>query len=270
MTGDIALAVESVDVRIDGQPILRDVSTTVRAGETVALMGPNGSGKSTLARAIVGVRPPTSGRVTLFGTDITSPRRQVPWRRLGYMPQRTSAAAGVPATVQEVVAAGDLAGWSWRPGRHLSARVAGALERVDLADRAGDPVHVLSGGQQQRVLLARALVRSPELLVLDEPLSAMDSASQRATADLLGEFTKGGGAVVVVLHEPGPIGPLLDRAVVLRHGVVVHDGTIPAASAGHGSADHWHLHPHGDEDEHPNPDALSVDDLEPWKKEVQR
>ncbi|MGO1561279.1 Zinc ABC transporter, ATP-binding protein ZnuC [Actinomycetales bacterium JB111] len=268
MSDEIALAVESVDVAIDGQPILRGVSTTVRAGETVALMGPNGSGKSTLARAIVGVRRPTAGTVKLFGTDITAPRRTVPWRRLGYVPQRTSAAAGVPATVREVVGAGDLAGWSWRPGRQLSARIVEALERVGLADRAGDPVHILSGGQQQRVLLARALVRSPDLLVLDEPLSAMDSGSQRATADLLGEFTKAGGAVVVVLHEPGPIGPLLDRTVVLRHGVVVHDGVTPAASAGHGSEHHRHLHPHGDEDASPPPDALSADDLEPWKKEV--
>ncbi|MGC5629101.1 metal ABC transporter ATP-binding protein [Georgenia sp. Z1344] len=251
------LEVDDVRVSIDGQPILRGVSLTVRPGERVALMGPNGSGKSTLVRAVVGVRPPTSGIVRLHGADLAGPRRLVPWRRLGYMPQRSSAAAGVPATALEVVAAGDLAGWRWRPRRGVADRARTALDRVGLADRAADPVHILSGGQQQRILLARALVRDPDLLVLDEPLSAMDTASQRATTDLLAEFTAGGGAVVVVLHEPGPLGPLLDRAVVLRHGRVVHDGAPPAPAAGHDHPDHHHDHAHGDTDD-ARPGVLDV------------
>lgn len=256
-----ALEVDSVEVTIDGQRILRGVSMTVEPGQTLALMGPNGSGKSSLVRCIVGVWRPSAGAVRLFDHDIAGPRRAVPWRRLGYVPQRSSAASGVPATAREVVAAGDLAGWRWRPHRGLEARVGEALERVGLADRATDPVHVLSGGQQQRVLLARALVRDPDLLVLDEPLSAMDSASQRTTTDLLTEFTERGGAVVVVLHEPGPLGPHLDRAVVLRHGAVVHDGAPPAPAPGHDHPDHRHHHP---EDE-PTPDALDPVDLEPWR-----
>ncbi|MGC5616455.1 metal ABC transporter ATP-binding protein [Georgenia sp. Z1491] len=236
------LEVDDVRVTIDGQRILRGVSLTVAAGECVALMGPNGSGKSTLVRSIVGVRRPTSGAVRLYGRDMAGRRSSVPWPRLGYVPQRASAGSGVPATAREVVAAGDLAGWRWRPRSGADARARAALARVGLDDRENDPVHVLSGGQQQRVLVARALVRDPDLLVLDEPLSAMDSASQRATTDLLADFTARGGAVVVVLHEPGPLAPLLDRAVVLRHGAVVHDGAPPPPAPGHDEPDHRHHH----------------------------
>ncbi|MGO1738826.1 MAG: metal ABC transporter ATP-binding protein [Actinomycetaceae bacterium] len=250
------LEVDDLRVTIDGQSILRGVSLRVAGGECVALMGPNGSGKSTLVRSVVGIRRPTSGTVRLYGRDMAGRRRSVPWPRLGYVPQRASAGSGVPATAREVVAAGDLAGWRWRPRRGVDARARRALERVGLAERANDPVHVLSGGQQQRVLLARALVRDPDLLVLDEPLSAMDAASQRATTDLLADFTGRGGAVVVVLHEPGPLGPLLDRAVVLRHGAVVHDGAPPRPAPGHDDPDHRHHHHDEDEEDAPAPAVL--------------
>ena len=137
------------------------------------------------------------------------------------MPQRSTAAAGVPATVREVVTAGRLARSRFRPLRRADRdAVRHALQVVGLAERAGDPVDALSGGQQQRVLIARALANDPELLVLDEPLAGVDLANQEVLADALREQVRRDRAVLLVLHELGPLAPLIDRAVVLQDGRV--------------------------------------------------
>nr|WP_278260245.1 ATP-binding cassette domain-containing protein [Nocardioides convexus] len=124
-------------------------------------MGANGSGKSTLVRALVGLRPLVAGEVRLFGTPLGEYDE---WFRVGFVPQRATAAAGVPASVWEVVAAGRLT--RRRLLRPLSradrAAIEDALEVVGLADRRRDAVTNLSGGQQQRVLIARALAGEPE------------------------------------------------------------------------------------------------------------
>lgn len=253
------LDVEHLDVTLTGSRILLDVNLHVDAGEFVALLGSNGSGKSTLVRTVVGAIPPTRGRVELFGQDVTR-RRAVPWRRLGYVPQRSTATAGVPSTVTEVVQAGLLTGSGLLRPRDARRRALAALELVDLAGREHDPIATLSGGQQQRALIARALARTPDLLVLDEPLAGIDSANQAAFARTLSRLRDTSMAVLVVLHETGPLAPLLSRAVVLRHGRVVHDGPPPPAAPGHDGVDHEHLHPHAeDEMDHPGSDnALRV------------
>lgn len=237
------LDVSQLDVAIGASRILRDVTFAVRPGEFVALLGANGSGKSTLVRTVVGVLPATAGRVRLFGVDLTE-RRHVPWHRAGYVPQRSTASAGVPATVAEVVASGLLTGVGFRRTPDGADRVRHALEQVGLADRARSAVATLSGGQQQRVLIARALVRDPELLVLDEPLAGVDSASQTAFATTMARLRDRGVTVLVVLHETGPLAPLISRTVVLRHGRVVHDGPPPPAAPGHDDAEHHHQHAH--------------------------
>ncbi|MDF2846867.1 MAG: metal transporter ATP-binding protein [Oerskovia sp.] len=158
---------------------------------------------------------------------------------------------GVDLTVGrgEVVASGLLHGRRIRLPRGWRATAREALDRVGLADRAQSAVHELSGGQQQRVLIARALARSPELLILDEPVAGVDQPSQEAFAATLTELTRGGMTVLVVLHELGALAPLIQRCVVLRHGLVVHDGEPPHATAAHAGPDHEHLHPHGDDAE---------------------
>ncbi len=98
----------------------------------------------------------------------------------------------------------------------------------------------LSGGQQQRVLIARALAGEPELLVLDEPTAGVDLKSQRALADLLAELVAAGGSVLVVLHEMGPLRPLLDRAVVLHEGRVISDGPVVPSDEGMRLGRHEH------------------------------
>ncbi|KXK63471.1 ABC transporter [Micromonospora rosaria] len=231
-------------VGYDGRPVLRDVSFTVTAGDVVAVLGANGSGKSTLIRAVLGLVPLTAGSVELFGTPQRRFRR---WHRIGYVPQRLGAGSGVPATVREVVASGRLArrGVLRPPGAADRAAVAAALDAVGLADRARDPVATLSGGQQQRTLIARALAGQPDLLVLDEPTAGVDAASQEAFATALRGFVAGGGTVLLVAHELGPLRPVINRALVVHQGGIAHDGAVPEPAGHHAEPDHDHVHPHG-------------------------
>jgi zinc transport system ATP-binding protein len=241
---DPVIALSGGTAALGGRPVLRGIDLSVARGEVVALLGANGSGKSTAVRAVIGQVPLTGGSLELFGTPL---RRFRQWARIGYVPQRTTAAGGVPATVREVVSSGRLARTRLRPmGRADRAAVDRALAVVDLADRAGDAVDALSGGQHQRVLIARALAGEPELLIMDEPMAGVDLASQRILADTLREQVAAGATVLLVLHELGPLEPLIDRAVVLRDGCVTHDGAPPQALGQHALPGHDHVHPHAD------------------------
>lgn len=227
MTGpDSVVEIEHARVVLGERPVLHGVDLEVRSGEVVTLLGPNGSGKSTLVRAAVGLVPLTAGEIRLFGTPL---QRFRDWSRIGYVPQRSSAAGGVPSTVREVVTSGRLA--RRRPFQPLRARdreaVERAIELVGLADRADAGVATLSGGQQQRVLIARAAATEPDLLVLDEPNAGVDRRSQEAFARALRTFVASGRTVLLVLHDMGPLEPLVDRAVVLDTGLVVYDGALP-------------------------------------------
>ena len=241
------VSARDVAVALGGRPVLRGITLDVHEGDFVALMGANGSGKSTLVRAMTGLRPLAAGSVALFGTDLASYRD---WHRLGFVPQRSSAASGVPASVWEVVSSGRLTRRRWlRPlGRTDRAAVRAALEVVGMADRARDGVTNLSGGQQQRVLIARALAGEPELLFLDEPTAGVDLPNQEALAGALGALKTQGSTVVLVAHELGPLAPLVDRAVVMRDGRVAYNGPPLSDETVHHplfleSHSHHHDHP---------------------------
>ena len=236
------ISLRGVRAELGSRPVLRGIDLTVRRGEVVALLGANGSGKSTAIRTIIGQVPLSGGEIELFGT----PRRAFKdWRRVGYVPQRTTAAGGVPATVTEIVASGRLSRARFgllRKADHEAVRH--ALDLVGMADRAKDSVNALSGGQHQRVLIARALAAEPELLIMDEPMAGVDLASQKVLADTLTRQVAEGTTVLLVLHELGPLEPLIDRAVVLRDGCVQHDGPPPRALGQHALPGHDHVHPH--------------------------
>ena len=219
------LDVDDLTVELGGLPVLRGVSTAVAEGEVVALLGGNGAGKSTLVRAVLGLLPARRGRVRLFGTELGSFHA---WRRIGYVPQRSVAMTGSAARVREVVATGRLALRApFAPQRRRDgAAVSSALDLVGLSDQAGTDVRLLSGGQQQRVLIARALAGDPELLILDEPTAGVDLAHQRALTTVIASRLAAGLAVLVVLHEVGPLAEVIDRAVMLQHGRIVHDGPL--------------------------------------------
>lgn len=218
------VALRQVCVSLGGVLVLSDIDVHVDRGEAVALMGANGSGKSTLIRAMLGLVP-SGGEIVLFGT----PRQRFrDWSRVGYVPQRSAGSLGI-ATVREVVASGRLPRRT--PLLPMSAAdrraVDEALDRVGLANRGRDELATLSGGQQQRVLIARALVGEPELMVLDEPMAGVDLATQGQLTEVLAGLKAEGMAMLVVLHELGPLNRLMDRAIVLGEGRVVHDGEPP-------------------------------------------
>lgn len=218
-----AVSMRDACVSLQGRPVVRRVDLDVQPGQFVTLLGANGSGKSTLVRATVGLLPLSSGSVELFGTAVS---KFTDWRRLGYVPQRSTAQSGVPATVREVVATGLLAGrpYGGWPRRAERAAIADAIDVVRLAERAGESVARLSGGQQQRVMIARALAGQPDLLVLDEPTAGVDHASQAVLAEIFAELVARGTTVLLVAHELGPLAQLVDRAVVLRDGRKVFEG----------------------------------------------
>ncbi len=224
-----------------GNVVLHNVDLSLNSGETLALLGPNGSGKSTLVRALLGIVPRTSGTVTLFDKPLGA---SVPWNRIGYVPQRDTATGGVSASAREVVTSGLLNGKRIFPPRDAKERALAALDTMGVADRASDPVGTLSGGQQQRVLIARALVRNPDVLVLDEPVAGVDLASQAAFADALQIMKSAGASVILVMHETGSLGKLIDRAIVLDQGCKVHDGEPPFDVGAHALPGHDHVHPH--------------------------
>lgn len=237
-------AVEIIDgaVELGGRPVLRGIDVCVQQGEVLAVLGANGSGKSTLVRAMMGLVPVSRGQVRLYGV----PRADFhDWQRVGFVPQRVSAASGVPASVREVVASGRLSRRRpfWPQNRSDRAAVESAIAAVHLTGQTRDAVSTLSGGQQQRVLIARALAGRPDLLVLDEPTSGVDVESQQTFADALGTLVVRGATIVLVAHELGPLGRLVDRALVMRDGRVAYDGP-PIDAFTEAEAEHEHEHHH--------------------------
>lgn len=248
-TDQTPLELTGGEVEIGGVPILRDIDLTVRTGDFVALMGANGSGKTTLVRALTGLRPLSAGALRLFGTPYEQFRD---WRRVGYVPQRAGAASGVPASVREVVASGRLTRRRlFRPlSRADRAIVDDALEVVGLSAKAKEAVSTLSGGQQQRTLIARALAGEPDLFFLDEPTAGVDLPNQQALAEALGRLKERGATIVLVAHELGALGPLVDRSVVLRNGRKVYDGACLTDTDVHASDFGWLASHHHDPQDH--------------------
>lgn len=224
MTDAPAIRVRGATVAFGDRPALRQVDLDVATGEVVALLGPNGSGKSTLIRAILGLTPLAAGAIELFGVPAARFKDR---GRLGYVPQRHTVGGGVPSTVQEVVSSGRL---SRRPlfapflGPFDREVVCDAIATVGLTEKLTAPVSTLSGGQQRRALIARALAGQPDVLIMDEPFAGVDAPNQQILARTLGDLVERGVTLLLVTHEIGPIAALLNRAVVLSHGHVVHDG----------------------------------------------
>jgi zinc transport system ATP-binding protein len=196
----------------------------IDAGDVVAVLGPNGSGKSTLVKGMLGLVDVLGGSVEWFGRPLQEADRSM----IGYVPQRQSAAGPIPVTVDELVRSGRLAanGW-WRRSRAEDRRaVDAAIDVVGLTGQRGRPVSRLSGGQQRRALVARGLAGGARVLILDEPLAGVDAASQAALADTLRVLAEAGTTIVIVLHELGPIQPLVTRVVAMSAGAVEFDGPV--------------------------------------------
>ncbi|MET8468233.1 ABC transporter ATP-binding protein [Streptomyces sp. NPDC006422] len=207
---------------------LRGVSLSVDPGETLGLIGETGSGKSTLARAVLGLVPATSGTLTVGGADVTSyGRRQ--WRALRrrgvvqYVFQDPLRSLDPDLTIEDSLSEPlRIAGV---PRAETAERVAADLERVRLSEELlGRLPGELSGGQRQRVAVARALVTRPRLVILDEPVSALDSANRVQILEILKELRADGTALVFISHDLGSVAGVADRVAVLHHGELVETG----------------------------------------------
>src|SRR5262245_37878080 len=198
-------------------PILRGISFRLEAGEILGVIGPSGAGKSTLARQIVGVLAPTAGAVRLDGADVSTWPRESLGRHLGYLPQDIELFADtVSANIgrfrtedddKEVIEAAKLAG------------VHEAILRLPKGyeTNIGDGGAVLSGGIRQRIGLARAVYRDPNLVVLDEPSSNLDSDGDAALLACISDLKTRGATVVVISHRPNTLG-VVDKLLVLKEG----------------------------------------------------
>lgn len=218
-----AVSVRGLSFRYNGSEALSDLSFGVPAGDCVGLVGPNGSGKTTLVKAILGLCRPSSGSVSLFGTDIA---HFTQWHRVGYLPQKLSSNVPYfPATVREIVGLGLLSRKHAKerplenPGNAID-RVLGLLEIGDLGSRL---IGELSGGQQQRVLLARALVNKPDLLILDEPTAALDPETRDRFFEVLQDLNVNGGTtVILVTHDIGGIGRYSTKLLYLDKRIIFY------------------------------------------------
>ncbi|MFC0219896.1 ABC transporter ATP-binding protein [Pseudochelatococcus lubricantis] len=197
---------------------VQDVSLTLHAGETVALVGHNGAGKTTLIKLMLGLIRPTAGAVRVLGGDPARGSASAR-RRLGYLPESVS--FHLALTGRETLA-------FYARLKRVGPKQADALfERVGLAPAAVDrPVHTYSKGMRQRLGLAQALLGEPRVLFLDEPTSGLDPALRRHFYDLIEELRAGGATVLLSSHALSELEGRTDRIVVLDSGTRVADGTL--------------------------------------------
>lgn len=210
-----AVEVESLVKVFGALRALDGLSLRVAAGETFGLIGPNGSGKTTLLRLVAGLYRPTAGRIRVLGRDDPAAARP----HLGYMTQ--AEALYKDLTVRENVEF--FASLYGLRGKELRRRVDEVLRLVDLADRAGSPVHTLSGGMKQRASLACALVHRPRLLLLDEPTVGVDPELRVSFWDYFGRLNAEGATILVSTHHLDEA-RRCHRLALLREGRLLAEG----------------------------------------------
>lgn len=216
------IEVDHITVRRGGRTILEDVTVTAPAGACTVVLGPNGSGKSTLLAAICGDLPLTAGSIRLNGTPTDGLPPADAARQRAVMTQAVGVAFGF--TTREVVAMGRA---PWRGLRQSMADeqiVAQAMAAADITQLAQRPVQALSGGEQARVAWARVLAQDTPVLVLDEPVAALDLRHQVATMTTAMRRAKAGGTVLVVLHDLTLAARFADHVVVMDGGRVAASG----------------------------------------------
>jgi len=195
---DTLIITEGVGVSFSGRQILENVNLTINRGEIVTLVGLNGSGKSTLAKILLGLLQPGSGRV-----------RRVANLRYGYVPQSTAIDSSMPLTLRRYLSFS---------GVSDDLRLSDALDEVGLSGRLLNPMARLSGGELHRAMLARALLRQPDVLVLDEPMSGIDVAGQVKLYQLIENIRDSYNCgVLLISHDLHVVMAATDRVICLNH-----------------------------------------------------
>jgi ABC-type Mn2+/Zn2+ transport system ATPase subunit len=207
---DALIELEKVTCRYGHDPVLINVDLRVEAGDFLGVVGPSGSGKSTLLKAVAGSVTPIAGKV-----------RRRAGLAVGYVPQVETVNWFFPVTVREAVLMARIDGrrLPW-PSKTELAEADGVLERLGLGDLAGRHIRELSGGQQQRVFIARALLREPDLLLLDEPTSGVDVRTRHDVMHVIHELHHDGLAIVLTTHDLNGIAAHLPSLVCLNREVI--------------------------------------------------
>ena len=215
------IEMRGVSFSYGSQSVLEDVDLAVGDREAMCVVGPNGGGKTTLIKLILGLLTPQRGEVRIFGQSPVRARL-----RIGYMPQHVQYDPLFPVTVMDIVLMGRLGrrsiggffGWPGRADRRIARE---ALELAGLGKFERRPFSALSGGQRQRVLIARALCSNPDLLLLDEPTSNVDSLAEARLLDLLRELNRR-MTILMVSHDLGFVSGLVEHVICVNRRVVVH------------------------------------------------
>jgi tungstate transport system ATP-binding protein len=207
---DLPIVLEEAGVAAAGTMILERVSLALAAGSPTVLIGPNGAGKTTLLRLAMGLVAPTQGRISWGGREGVPPARRAMVRQRPAMLRRSAA-----GNVRYALAAAGIS------RRERAARTAELLAMVGLSGVAERPARALSGGEQQRLALARALARSPQVLLLDEPTASLDPAATKAIEDIVRAVAARGIKVVMSTHDLGEARRLAGEIVLLHRGRVL-------------------------------------------------
>jgi zinc transport system ATP-binding protein len=215
------LSFENVSFAYGVVPVLENASFSIAKGESVCIVGPNGGGKTTLVKLILGLLEPSAGDIRVFGGSPKTNRR-----RIGYMPQHLLYDPLFPVTARDIVLMGRLRSGGMRglfgwPDREDRGAAAEALRQVGMEDFSRRPFSSLSGGQRQRVLIARALAGRPDLLLLDEPTSNVDTLVEARLLDLLHELNER-MTIMMVTHDLGFVSEMVEKVVCVNRRVVVH------------------------------------------------
>jgi len=207
------LAIRGLTVSYGEKPAVFSVDMTVVPGQMTAIIGPNGAGKSTMLKAALGIVPPVSGRVQVFGRPLDHQRG-----RIAYVPQRASVDWDFPTRVIDVVMMGlyrELGLLGRIRGTHRQI-ARDCLDRVGMGEFADRQIGQLSGGQQQRVFLARALAQGADLYLLDEPFAGVDAATEKAIIGVLKALRAEGKTVVVVHHDLATVRDYFDNVFLIN------------------------------------------------------
>jgi iron complex transport system ATP-binding protein len=220
-----AVEVAALTVKAGAKALVSDVTLAVEAGTWCTVVGPNGAGKTTLVEAIAGLRKAARGSVSIAGRALAEMRERERAQCVALVPQHPIIPSGM--CVEDYVALGRVAyhGLFRPPSAGDRRLVESVLERLSLIDFRERDVMTLSGGERQRMVLARALVQSTAVIVLDEPITGLDLRHQMDILELLkSEVAQSGLTVVATLHDLTLAGQFADRLVLLDHGSVVLDG----------------------------------------------
>ncbi|ODB93593.1 hypothetical protein A3194_02605 [Candidatus Thiodiazotropha endoloripes] len=208
----------------DRQSILEQIDLHVEAGEMLGLIGPNGAGKSSLLRLLAGVTAADAGTLTLAGKPVSQLTPKSRAQQIAYLPQLTEIAW--PMSVERLVALGRLPHLEhWQQAtREDEATIDKVIEQTDLTAFRNRPYNTLSGGEQARVQLARALVTEADILLADEPVSALDPAHQLDVMALLQAYMQAGHGVIIVLHDLALAAHYCSRLQLLHQGRTLAEG----------------------------------------------